>query len=450
MAFAFARMIKEDNEKEKRKYKPDKKEKIKSFGLEHWKETDNNSSNNNFSKKSKTLQTFGGNKKNDSNIIGYSYTEFKPSSISEFEYKQFNPNKIEEYDVEKGRYSNIRSDDLLHRAYQEHDAFEFKDENDIIARINLDDPYEEQAIQDLIQANVSNFPPIRSFKRKKAQELGLNIKNLTPAEENLIKDEFVNLPNEERQYIYDQVEKYFKKIEKAREDVKKRKEEESAKQIQKIARGIKARNELNRLKKEKSATQIQKIARGMKVRNDLKKEESAKQIQKIVRGRKVRNDLNKLRKNEELLSRRPDIPNEEKIKNLTKAQAVARGKIAMNKTQQMREAKETEDQLIRNVRNRKLGINPIEAEEQNAQAVEATPVEDIQVNPLVREKIIGLMKKEISVDKLVKQSSLKRDILIDVSVFLNKTYNSHIEYKNRTRKAILQQIQTDPNLQNIY
>ena len=83
----------------------------------------------------------------------------------------------------------------------------------------------------------------------------------------------------------------------------------------------------------------------MKVRNDLKKEESAKQIQKIVRGRKVRNDLNKLRKNEELLSRRPDIPNEEKIKNLTKAQAVARGKIAMNKTQQMREAKETEDQL---------------------------------------------------------------------------------------------------------
>ena len=125
-------------------------------------------------------------------------------------------------------------------------------------------------------------------------------------------------------------------------------------------------------------------------------------------------------------------------------------RIAMNKTQQMREAKETEDQLIRNVRNRKLGINPIEAEEQNAQAVEATPVEDIQVNPLVREKIIGLMKKEISVDKLVKQNSLKRDILIDVSVFLNKTYNSHIEYKNRTRKAILQQIQTDPNLQNIY
>lgn len=447
--FGFGQIIHNDNSSNSSRYKQDKKQTFKTYKINHWTDTDK-------PKESKRMKTT--NYKDDDttpSVKYYNYVVFEPPEIAEPKYQIFKGAEYEkQYDVEKGRYNNITPSDLLYKAYQENDTYGSlgRDPNelktDLMARIALDDPNEDQYVQKTLGELITETPAARSLLKTKAKENKLDIRPLTRQQkqqqtlqyiQNLTPDEKENSQLLDKQ-IQQVLEPYI-------EATQKRDRRSSAIQIQSAFRGHKAR----KIKVSK------KLKKG--IENKIKKNASTK-IQKMFRGHSLRKKMPEImpeleRQKQQIANETKQMEEEEQTTRRSKEQAqklkkepfekasvpiqkIARGFMARRKAQRMREEefeRDLEREQSRRIRNKKLGV--VDAEIVNDESKEL-PTEQIIENlgdknfKNFRAFVLG------GAESTFKNAVSLRDLQTIVQL-INKE-GGNLEYQNRTKKQMIADI----------
>lgn len=440
--FSFAKIIHLDNDKKDYEYKPDKKPEYKTFSLALFNDPD----------KTKPIQSFNLNPfhnkvEETKKIDDYNINEFQEPKVAEAKYEKFTSSKeVKPYNVEKGRYSNINTEDLLYKANIK-DQLENKIDSpdlenlkqEILARINLDDPNQEEHIQDLLNANIPKIikksrtgkaimkqKVLNEIKDLQEQQLnsGLEIKPIEPRQRRKIKNK-----------IYKQdldIERDFNEAQKKQleKDVKSYlKPIEEAKKLSEI-------RQKKRRQKEKQAEEL--IRKAVKTRQQKKKVEKAtKTLQARFRGQQVR--LGKTEEGQQYLQAKAERQ-QAKNKKATEIQKIIRGRQARNKANKLREDifnKEIENQETRNIRNKKLGIiepEIMEAEPIQGQALSleemSNPLDKIQVKAsIMLEKFLRNEYTENTFNQKIKLNTLREICKL-----------SNIDYAGKTKIQMIKLI----------
>lgn len=379
--FKFAKIIHLDNDKKDYEYKPDKKQEFKTFSLTLWNDPQKTKPISSFN-----LNRFNQEKEKSKSIEDFNINKFNEPKTAEPKYEKFTSSKdVKPYDLQKGRYNNINTEDLLYKAnitdqlankIDSPDLDRLKQE--ILARINLDDPNQDEHIQNLLNANMPKIMKktrtgksimkqkvVNEIKDLQEQQLnsGLEIKPIEPRQRRKIKqkiykqdlDVYNDLNDKQKYQLRKDLDKFLKPIEEAKQNSKLR---------QKIKQDIKEKAE-------------QTIRKAIKTRQQKKKAEKATKIlQARFRGRQVRLGKNQEGQNYlQAKNERNTQRNQEKNENATKIQKIIRVRQAKNKAKKLREEifnKEMENQEIKKVRNKKLGI--VEPEIIEAEPIQAEPL----------------------------------------------------------------------------
>lgn len=387
--FKFAKIIHLDNDKTDYIFKPDKKQEFKTFSLTLWNDPQKTKPISSFN-----LNRFNEEKEKSKSIEDFNINKFNTPKTAEPKYEKFTSSKdVKPYNAEKGRYSNINTEDLLFNANVKDQIANQLDpkieklKQEIIARINLDDPNQEEHINLLLENNRNKvIKKTRTAKSIIQQKMANAIKEEQEEQLNQAKEEqqkskikkpileIKPLKNATRRKITNDIKKQNIDIYNDLNDKQKYQLDKDLDTFFKPINEAKIKSEKRQVFREKIRRQAKERAEE-KLRSVVRTRQQKKNLEKAFAKFQARFKGQQLRlgKNEE--GRQYLQDKQERKQNATKIQAVYRGKLARDKAQKIREDifnKEIENQATQKVRNKKLGI--VQPEIVEAEPIQAEPL----------------------------------------------------------------------------